>query len=78
MKQFTVTSHTDYWPELNQAEAFKAAERLAEKTQEYAGSEVEVKVGLHRPSWEETDETWYQDLVRFCNETYAGCYSQVN
>lgn len=73
-QQFTVTSHTDFWPELTQAEAIAAAKRLAEKAQEYAGNDIEVVVGTFRPSWEETDEDWYQELVRFCNENYSNCY----
>lgn len=72
-QQFTVSSHTDYWPELNQQEAQQAAERLAEMVRAY-DPETEVLVAPHRPPYEETDESWYRELVQFCNDNYSECY----
>lgn len=82
---FTVTSHTDYWQDLNKEEAIQAAERLAEKVRAYCaerGIAAEVLIAPHRPTleWvtgEPETVADYEALVRFCNEEFCGCYPEL-
>lgn len=78
---FTVCSHTDYWPDLNQDESVEAAERLAEKVRAYCQEReiaAEVLVAPHVPSLEWIDsQSDYEVLRQFCIDEFCGCYPEL-
>lgn len=78
---FTISSHTDYWPDLTQDEAIEAADRLAKKVRAYCqerGIAAEILVAPHAPSLEWIDsQSDYEALRQFCNDEFCGCYPEL-